>query len=240
MKVEHIYREDASILAVRGLKVELVREALQSIQPVANMIFDAFNTSESFRQLFESKKGLRNLLSTVTAGKDWYGMLVKDEPSHFADFTAFMHQFPDYVELYHLPHPFEAPDDFEKYDEYLSQIRAWNDKILDEFLERVAFSRTQSEKQVGDSSRFVEAAMNACTGRRLFFTQEGVLGLGPMEMETGDILCVLFGGNVPFILRPEGGHYSFVGECYIEGLMKGQAIERFQRGELIMEEFDIR
>ena len=46
----------------------------------------------------------------------------------------------------------------------------------------------------------------------------------PAALEAGDVVCVLFGGKVPFCLRPMGRRYLIVGECYAHGLMKGEAV----------------
>ncbi|KAE9379877.1 hypothetical protein N431DRAFT_432242 [Stipitochalara longipes BDJ] len=43
-------------------------------------------------------------------------------------------------------------------------------------------------------------------------------------MKEGDLVCLLFGGGVPYILRPKGHRYIFIGDCYIDGLMEGQAM----------------
>jgi hypothetical protein len=62
--------------------------------------------------------------------------------------------------------------------------------------------------------------------RRLFITASGHLGLGPASMMSGDIVAVLFGGNVPYVLRPlENEQWHFVGECYLDGYMRGEAMD---------------
>ena len=62
-------------------------------------------------------------------------------------------------------------------------------------------------------------------GRRLIQTREGLIGLGPGSAEIGDLVCVLFGGHVLYVLRKEqSDHYKFVGECYVHGMMDGEAI----------------
>jgi hypothetical protein len=64
-------------------------------------------------------------------------------------------------------------------------------------------------------------------GCRLFATDGGILGTGVPEMMAGDLVCILFGGIVPYILRPTEveGQYLLIGECYVEALMEGQAME---------------
>jgi hypothetical protein len=46
----------------------------------------------------------------------------------------------------------------------------------------------------------------------------------------GDVICVLFGCNVPVLLRrcaTEG--YELVGECYLDGFMNREALERMRQ-----------
>lgn len=61
---------------------------------------------------------------------------------------------------------------------------------------------------------------------RTFTTASGLLGTGPHGMQEGDVVCVLFGGRVPFVVRPiDGkGRYAFIGEAFVHGLMLGEAL----------------
>jgi len=36
---------------------------------------------------------------------------------------------------------------------------------------------------------------------------------------------VLLGGSVPYVLRPDGDNWEFVSECYVDGIMFGEAME---------------
>ncbi|KAK3300137.1 heterokaryon incompatibility protein-domain-containing protein [Chaetomium fimeti] len=69
-------------------------------------------------------------------------------------------------------------------------------------------------------------------GERVFVMEDGREGLGPAAAREGDVVVVLFGGVVPFVLRPcegeEGGgrFWRLVGECFVPGLMQGEAVER--------------
>ena len=82
-------------------------------------------------------------------------------------------------------------------------------------------------------------AASASEGRIFARTGRGYYVLGPAALEAGDVVCVLFGGKVPFCLRPVGRCYLLVGECYVHGLMKGEAIGMLARGELHERIFDI-
>lgn len=48
----------------------------------------------------------------------------------------------------------------------------------------------------------------------------------------GDKGCILLGGDVSYILRPtaEDKEFQFVGDCYVHGIMDGEAIT-MRRGE---------
>jgi hypothetical protein len=79
---------------------------------------------------------------------------------------------------------------------------------------------------------------------RVLFIAGDYRGLGPKVMECGDVVCILLGGRTPFVLRPTGGRlsteppssqtpfpslvdvkYSFIGECYVEGVMHGEGVK---------------
>jgi hypothetical protein len=47
-------------------------------------------------------------------------------------------------------------------------------------------------------------------------------GLVPKEAQTGDILILFKGMETPFVLRPAGEKWIVIGECFIEGYMKGR------------------
>jgi hypothetical protein len=75
------------------------------------------------------------------------------------------------------------------------------------------------------SATFSMDLQTSCLGRKLFGTKEGYIGVGDVTLQADDLVCVLFGGRVPFILRKmEEGHYRFVGECYLHGIMFGEAL----------------
>lgn len=79
-----------------------------------------------------------------------------------------------------------------------------------------------------DSGRFHQAFARACTDRRFFVTKEGRMGIGPDALKEGDIVTVLFGGNVPYVLRRTGSKYRFIGECYVPDLMSGESVKQWR------------
>ncbi len=82
--------------------------------------------------------------------------------------------------------------------------------------------------QVGDhvkSPTFAKCLQGTGMKRRLFETERGYIGVGPLALQDGDLVCVLFGSNVPFVLRRFGERYRLVGECYLHGIMRGEALK---------------
>lgn len=82
--------------------------------------------------------------------------------------------------------------------------------------------------------------LDAAYHRRIFFTKKmSYIGLGPSIMQQNDVLCVLFGGATPMILRPEGEQFRFVGECYVYDLMSGEAIKDWHAGKYAAQTFPL-
>ncbi|KAF6514695.1 hypothetical protein HZS61_005829 [Fusarium oxysporum f. sp. conglutinans] len=60
--------------------------------------------------------------------------------------------------------------------------------------------------------------------RRFFRTEKGYMGLGPPDIQPGDAICLLLGGCVAYALRRSAHEtWIYVGECYIHGIMDGEA-----------------
>jgi hypothetical protein len=62
---------------------------------------------------------------------------------------------------------------------------------------------------------------------RLFAMDNGMIGNGYDRVEEGDLVCLIYGSNVPQILREsdDQGHYILVGACNVDGLMFGEGLE---------------
>ena len=74
-------------------------------------------------------------------------------------------------------------------------------------------------------------------------TSEGDRGLCPPMAQRGDLVVILFGGRVPYILRESSidgtraenseprKQYVFIGECYLQGYMHGLALQQLDNPE---------
>ncbi|KAJ3548372.1 hypothetical protein NM208_g1031 [Fusarium decemcellulare] len=62
--------------------------------------------------------------------------------------------------------------------------------------------------------------------RRFAGTESGLAGYVPMRAKKGDTVVILNGADVPFVLRKkDDGRYLLVGECYMHGIMNGEALD---------------
>ncbi|KAK4099233.1 hypothetical protein N658DRAFT_525672 [Parathielavia hyrcaniae] len=69
------------------------------------------------------------------------------------------------------------------------------------------------------------------TGRVLFVSEDGLLGVGPRRMMFGDAVYVVAGAAVPVALRAErDGTWAIVGECCVLWIMHGEVLEGLPEG----------
>lgn len=80
----------------------------------------------------------------------------------------------------------------------------------------------------GSEINLFDVSVIAATSMRSLFISrdEERLGLAPMDAKVGDIIALLEGGSVPYILRPrsgtEAGCYELIGDAYVHGIMDGE------------------
>jgi hypothetical protein len=80
-----------------------------------------------------------------------------------------------------------------------------------------------------DYSRDVQAyhiTMGNMFKRRSFLSKQGYVGLAPSHSKPGDVICILYGSVVPFVLRKKGSGYELIGEAYVHGIMDGEFVEK--------------
>jgi hypothetical protein len=75
------------------------------------------------------------------------------------------------------------------------------------------------------ASRFLHFAGNSL-GMRFCVTEKGRMAIVPPLSNKGDIICVIKGARMPFVLREtsygERSLYNLVGSCYVHGVMDGE------------------
>lgn len=114
----------------------------------------------------------------------------------------------------------------------------------------VSKAESSSADEVQDYSSYIANFQQATTNRRFFVTENGRMGLAPLDSEPGDLVCLIVKSSVPFILRscrrgdidtssasyssplgqePESNNqpedsFELVGECYCHGMMEGEEL----------------
>jgi hypothetical protein len=109
-----------------------------------------------------------------------------------------------------------------------------------EWREMVRIYREKTTDKVGTEELEIDIRIaQMLDGRRAFIGNNGRCGLVPDHTETGDLICVLFGCDVPVVLRQRADHHLFIGECYVRGLMHDEAFETLKQGNAKEERFEI-
>lgn len=80
---------------------------------------------------------------------------------------------------------------------------------------------------LSDQAELYRHANNLIRIRRVpFLTTDGKLGIGPKHLGSSDAVFIVGGVDTPFIFRKvSDGQYRIVGECYLYGVMDGEAVE---------------
>lgn len=85
----------------------------------------------------------------------------------------------------------------------------------------------------GESEPFERTSSYICHQRKFFITAKGYFGIGPRVLQVDDTCSIFFGAEVPYILRQcEDESFLFLGECYVHGIMHGEAIDMLHDGVL--------
>jgi hypothetical protein len=99
---------------------------------------------------------------------------------------------------------------------------SWTSEVL---YERSVDDQSVDLHKASEAAIFQRQVNKACGGRRFFMTERGYIGLGPAELQHGQLVTVLLGGQVPFVLCEREERVTLVGECYVHGFMNGEAIK---------------
>ena len=74
-----------------------------------------------------------------------------------------------------------------------------------------------------DEQFILRHTVDRCLAR----TSKGFIALVPASAQISDQLYLLYGGQVVYCLRKTTDSFKFIGECYVHGVMDGEAVEVF-------------
>ena len=78
--------------------------------------------------------------------------------------------------------------------------------------------------------------------RRSFLAEnhnQTFVGIALSTIREGDRICVLLGGDVVYVLRPQGEDWQFVAEAYVHGIMDGEAMDWAVENQIGMQDFTL-
>ena len=79
--------------------------------------------------------------------------------------------------------------------------------------------------RIGSEIQLASEIMGKSLGRLPFVTQKGHLGLSSERVMRGDMIAIIAGSQVPFVLRPQDkSQFSVISEAYVDGIMDGETI----------------
>lgn len=115
-----------------------------------------------------------------------------------------------------------------------------DDNGLRDVLPPSTAKQMMSSSKNGEADMYATEARHYCFNRSFFVTSAGRMGIGPSDTRLDDIVAVLPGSGVPFVIRrrEEAGGWLIVGESYVDGLMAGEAIQSWEQGRLQKEILD--
>ncbi|XDG08778.1 hypothetical protein ABKA04_008393 [Annulohypoxylon sp. FPYF3050] len=74
--------------------------------------------------------------------------------------------------------------------------------------------------------------LSSLADRRGFRTDKGYIGLGSALAEAGDQIVVVKGAKVPLIFRPAGSQWMLQGDCFVKGIMHGEAYREHETSQM--------
>lgn len=215
-------KQDPGFQCASGASMEMHPDDKEGELVLKGVIIDHISSMQEHRDYWgifdENDKSRGNLLNqprwsteawkkcamTLTCGGDGRAYPIDDEATHLADLAALvLLRSAHWIirDLIALRDIIEPQDDGMTQAGYLDQI-----------------------VEGGNPRRYVSAVEPVRNSYRLFKTASKDFGVGPVDMKIGDKLCVLFGADVPFLLRPKGDGYLVIGECYVYDLMHGEIL----------------
>ncbi|WYZ43182.1 hypothetical protein EsH8_VI_000881 [Colletotrichum jinshuiense] len=130
-------------------------------------------------------------------------------------------------DVYDLIVELESSDEREQfYADYLTYVH----KLFDTAgLKSQTFDPLDIALSDGTASRFRVAASRSCDQRRVFETAGGFYGLAPACAREGDMIVLLYGGPIPFVLRKAEDGWLLLGDSFVGPLMPESADEDIRK-----------
>ncbi|KAK0109687.1 hypothetical protein ONS95_002366 [Cadophora gregata] len=215
---------DANTLIVKGLEIDVVARTSDvefskyiGYESHQTAIDRAWQEMGDRAAIYPEEYRLDVFHMTLTAGLMLNQKEAEGDANYRENVKAFRERIPRYNKAQDESHT-KVPDDD---DTKVPNIDV-DPRLVDTSEDNELLIDTASDPDV-----YLRLVEGYCSERQLFITRQGYLGLGPKGIRPEDTVCILFGGDTPYILRKKDTCWKFVGECYVYGLMKGEAVRDF-------------
>jgi Heterokaryon incompatibility protein (HET) len=211
------FSDDKNILHVTGKNVDLIKTDGGGIPNFTGLVTPSELGGELIRGLQRTAQWLKEVKSIANSNQNshiddkkvYQTLICELTPDGRPAPQAYYDTFPEYFKLR------EAAA--EQYHEY-------------EFDCKSHPAGVDIMKHFNKNSRqhaLIDASIQKWSSRRRFcVTENGHFACVPKDAKPGDQICILFGANIPYVLRPTGhGYHQVVGECYVNGIMHGAGLE---------------
>jgi hypothetical protein len=168
----------------------------------------------------KTRADLEELAITLTAGKNWYGLAVHDLSAHLADYARCL--IKDGL-LWSLLRTDPGNQSGDGIPARSKKTKETNDSSTCGFINK---DELEVLSQGGNADRFLDAVATACERRARLVLDDGMIGIGPEAAKKDDLVCIIYGANIPFVIRQEKSGYRLIGECYLRHLMRGEAVSK--------------
>ncbi|KAF4633367.1 hypothetical protein G7Y89_g4750 [Cudoniella acicularis] len=221
MKAVAWHSKDELILNVTGKQIDSIRDLGQP--PSFSKAVGVFEINEKkVADLERSLQWLNDCVRVAASNENrtegapdalWRAMTCGLTGEGFPAPKFYADYFNKYMEF--LNGTDTSPSAPERFAQYFEESRGFTQGIrgLDEFPHYENHAR-------------IEASIYKWASKRRFCkTASGRLGFVPNSAQEGDVICIMYGGEVPYVLRPaKSGFFKLVGECFIDGIMHGEGL----------------
>jgi hypothetical protein len=211
------FLEANNVLKVHGIAFDVIKESTKEFEgdrdkrvSVNHTYFKTWPLAAAIALNASSELSVREQLLDLVAALVGWGLTIDYPEQGLKDFAALR---------------------LEISNKAIRQTCAGPDDLLPEGL-----AAAKEAARGGSARRFKDESETFILGKRMFVTESGLIGCGPNVLRSGDICCILFGGRIPFLLRPVGSAYRLIGEAFISRAMYGEAMVDWLLGDKIHDE----
>jgi hypothetical protein len=124
---------------------------------------------------------------------------------------------------------------FKGYRKFFHDCEAYEQlKLISSLAEaRALFEQWDDDEAI---SVWYKSRMNEMRNKRPYLSKNGYVGMGPVTTIPGDVITVLIGARVSYMLRSNGqGRFAFLGEAYCDGIMDGEIRTKRSQQNFVIE-----